>query len=412
MINFRMLKLSDLFLWAAVGALLAIGLAAIFSSTYQLQLKAGGDPFLFVTKQSLALLLGLVGLGLFCYLDYQRLRAAAPYLYLLVIFLLVAILFTGAGVSGAQRWFQLGFFSFQPSEIAKLVLIIALAAFLTRERGIRSVWAVGLLLGLVGLPFLLIFKQPDLGTALVFFAILLGMLAAAETAPLLQILLITPVISLLLRPIFPLWLIYLAAVALALFLTQARWFHWLTVLGSNVGVGIALPFLWGMLKSYQRQRIVAFLNPGADPLGAGYHTLQSKIAIGGGGFLGKGFLQGSQTQLQFIPEQFSDFIFSVVGEEFGLLGALLVLSLFGLIVWRGLVIAAGARDSFGRLLAYGIVTMLVFHFGANVGMALGVLPVVGIPLPFLSYGGSSLVMNLAGLGILQSIAMRRQKLIF
>jgi rod shape determining protein RodA len=412
MINFRMLKLSDPLLWLAVGGLLVIGFLAIFSATYQLQLKGGGDPFIFVTKQFLALLLALVGLSIFCYFDYQRLKSAAPFLYGLIIVLLVAVLFSGNGISGAQRWFQFGLFSFQPSELAKLVLIIVLAAFLGRRTELRSGWEALSLLALVGLPFLLIFKQPDLGTALVFFVILIGMLAAADSAPLLLLLLVTPVVSLLLRPLFPLWLIYLWGVALTLFLTRARLFDWVTVLGSNIGVGIALPFLWKTLKSYQRSRIVSFLNPEADPLGAGYHTLQSKIAIGSGGLLGKGFLHGSQTQLQFIPEQFSDFIFSVVGEEFGFLGAMVVLGLFGLIVWRGLAIAASARDRFGQLLAYGIVTMLVFHCGANVGMALGILPVVGIPLPFLSYGGSSLFINLAALGILQSISMRRQKLIF
>jgi len=412
MINFRMLRLSDAAIWAAAGALLFIGFLAIFSASYMMQAKAGTEPLLLVTRQFLALLVALSGLAFFCYLDYRHLQKAAPFLYLLVVGLLVAVLLAGSGASGAQRWFQLGFFSFQPSEVAKLVLIIALAAFLGRGKEFRSGWEAPALLALVGLPFLLIFKQPDLGTALVLFAILLGMLAAADSAPLLLLLLVTPVLSILLRPLLFLWLLYLFSVALALFLTRARTFDWLAVLGLNIGVGVALPFLWGTLKSYQRLRIVAFLNPGADPLGAGYHTLQSKIAIGSGGLLGKGFLRGSQTQLQFIPEQFSDFIFSVVGEEFGLLGALLVLALFGLLIWRGLVIAGAARDRFGKLLAYGIVTMLLFHCGANIGMALGILPVVGIPLPLLSYGGTSLFMNLCALGILQSISMRRQKLLF
>jgi rod shape determining protein RodA len=412
MINFRMLRLSDPLLWAAVGTLLMIGFFAIFSSTYQLQLKEGAEPLQFVIKQFIALLVALVGMAFFCYFDYRHLRRAAPVLYALVLLLLVAVLFSGAGASGAQRWFQLGLFTFQPSELAKLVLIITLAVFLGRDRRPLSAWEVLSLLALVGLPFLLIFKQPDLGTALVFFAILIGMLTAAESPPLLLIMLVTPVLSLLVRPLFFLWLFYLCSLALALFLTRARTIDWLAVLGLNFGVGAAFPVLWGMLKPYQRLRISSFLNPAADPLGAGYHTIQSKIAIGSGGLIGKGFLHGSQTQLQFIPEQFSDFIFSVIGEEFGLLGSLFVLGLFGLVVWRGLAIAVAARDNLGRLLAYGIVTMLVFHLGANVGMALGILPVVGIPLPFLSYGGSSLFMNLAAVGILQNISMRRQKLLF
>ena len=407
-----MLKLSDPLLWVSVGGLLVIGFLAIFSTTFRMQLRIGVDPLIFVKRHFISFIVAAVGAGIFTYLDYKHLRKAAPYFYAGVLLLLVLILFSGSSASGAQRWIGLGPFSFQPSEISKLALIIVLSSFLNGRRKINSVWEAAGFISMVGLPFLLIFKQPDLGTALSFLAILIGMLAASDASPKLLILLVTPFISLLLRPFFYLWIVYLIIVAGALFLSRAKTWDWILILGINIGVGIALPFLWSMLKGYQRMRITAFLNPAADPFGAGYHTLQSKIAIGSGGFFGKGFLQGTQTQLQFIPEQHSDFIFSVVGEEFGFVGAVVVLGLFGVFISRALIIAVQARDYFGRMLASGIASMTIFHVLANLGMAVGLLPVVGIPLPFLSFGGSSLFMNIAAVGILQSIAMRRQKLLF
>jgi rod shape determining protein RodA len=407
-----MLKLSDPLLWFSAGGLVLIGFLSIFSATFQMQIRAGADPFLFVKRHFFSFMLAVIGSGIFSYLDYRHLKKAAIFLYGLTLLLLIMVVFGGSSTAGAQRWFQLGMFSFQPSEISKLTLIIALAAFLSDRKKIGNLWEAVSLLVLVGLPFLLIFKQPDLGTALVFLIILIGMLAASEASPRLLVLLATPFISILLRPILFLWIVYLLALAVILFLTRAKVGDWILVLGINIGVGIALPFIWGMLKAYQRLRIVAFLNPAADPFGAGYHTLQSLIAIGSGGIFGKGFLHGSQTQLQFIPEQHSDFVFSVVGEEFGFIGAAILLGLFGILIWRSLTIAEQSRDFLGKLLASGVASMTVFHVLANMGMAMGLLPVVGIPLPFVSYGGSSLLMNMVALGILQSIAMRRQKLIF
>jgi rod shape determining protein RodA len=411
MINFRMLKLSDPWLWASAGALIIIGLFAIFSSTYSLQLKLGGDSLAYVKRQLFSLLVGGVGLAVFAYLDYRHLKKAAPLFYAVMLLVLAVVLFAGDTAQGAQRWFQIGSFSFQPSELSKIVLVITLAAFFSLRKKLELLDS-GILLALVGLPFLLIFKQPDLGTALVFAVILLGMLTSSGSSSKLVVLLVTPMISVLLRPLFFVWLAYLAALVIVLFLTRSSVWDWVMILGVNIGVGIAMPFIWGMLKSYQKMRIVAFLNPGADPHGAGYHSLQSRIAVGSGGIFGRGFLRGTQTQLQFIPEQHSDFIFSVIGEEFGFLGASLVLSLFGVFIWRAFAIAGQAADLFGNLLASGIAVMAGFHVFVNVGMTLGLLPVVGMPLPFVGFGGSSLLLNLISLGILQSIYMRRQKIIF
>jgi len=412
MINFRMLKLSDGLLWLATGGLILISFLAIFSSTYGMQIKLGGDPLLFVKKQFLSLLIASVALIFFMYIDYKHLKRISIFLYGATILVLFLVLFSGASAQGAQRWFHLGPLSFQPSELSKIMIIVSLAAFLGDHQRISRLSDAMKLLLLVGLPFLFIFKQPDLGTALVFILILIGMLAASEASPQLLLFILTPIFSIILRPFFFWWLLYLAVLVLALFLVRASFWEWIFILGFNVAVGIAVPFIWGMLKAYQKLRILTFLNPAADPYGAGYHSLQSIIAVGSGGLLGKGFLQGTQTQLQFIPEQHSDFIFSVIAEEFGFIGSLLVIVFFALLVFRSLVIASQARDYFGFLLASGIAVMTTFHVSANIGMAVGLLPVVGMPLPLVSFGGSALFMNFAAIGMLQSIAIRRQKIIF
>ncbi|MBI5400188.1 rod shape-determining protein RodA [Candidatus Saganbacteria bacterium] len=412
MINLRMLKVSDFWLWGALVGLLCFSLLAIFSSTFSAQLKIHGAALLYVKRQFGALLVGLLCLSGLAYLDYQHLKKAAPLLYLLMILMLAAVIFAGAAGMGAQRWFQIGSLSFQPSELAKIILIIGLAAFFSERSKLENGLDTAALLMMVGIPFLLIFKQPDLGTALVFLVILIGMLAYSWASPKLLILIVTPLISIVLRPLFGVWLIYLLTMALILFLTRATIWDWLLILGLNIVVGVAVPFIWVLLKPYQQQRLITFLNPGADPYGTGYHSLQSQIAIGSGGLWGKGFLHGTQTQLQFIPEQHSDFIFSAIGEEFGLIGAGFVLSLLMVMVWRAFVIAAEAENIFGSLLAAGIGAMTSFHTIANVGMTVGLLPVVGIPLPFISYGGTSLVLNMMALGILQSIYMRRKKILF
>ena len=412
MINFRMLKLSDLLLWSAAGVLILIGFLAIFSTTHSMQIKLGGDPLFFVKRQLFSLCVGLIGMAIFAYMDYKHLKKLSPLFYLVMLALLGFILFIGASSQGAQRWFQLGPFSFQPSELSKIIIVISLAAFFSERQKLKNFWGAVFLLALVGIPAFLVFRQPDLGTALVFVFILVGMLAASGSSPKLLVLLVSPMISILLRPFPYVWIAYLLIMAVVLFLTRASFWDWILILGINIAVGIAMPYIWGMLKSYQQQRILSFINPGSDPHGAGYHSLQSRIAIGSGGIFGRGFLGGSQTQLQFIPEQHSDFIFSAIGEEFGFIGAGIVLSLFAVIIWRTFVIASGARDVFGSLLASGIAVMTGFHVFANTGMALGILPIVGMPLPFLSFGGSSLVMNMISIGILQSIVMRRKKIIF
>ncbi|MCX5751433.1 MAG: rod shape-determining protein RodA [Candidatus Saganbacteria bacterium] len=413
MISFRMLRHSDRSLWFCAGALLVIGFLALFSATYMTGIKSGGDPFFFVRRQFSSLFIAILAMGFGAYLDVTYYKKLSPWIYGVMIFSLLAVMFIGSSAAGAQRWISLGFFKFQPSEFSKLMSIMVIAAYLENKRGkIKEVLQLLPFLAMVAIPCLLIFKQPDLGTALVVIAISLGMLGFAEASPVLFVLLLTPFVSIVLSPFLWAWIIYLAILFLTLYLFRVRIFEFILAMGINIGVGLAFPLIWGMLRDYQRMRILSFLNPGLDPYGVGYHTLQSKIAIGSGFLFGKGFLHGTQTQLQFIPVQQSDFIFAVIGEEWGFIGGLVLLALFLVIVYRAFALAFETRDSFSSFVAAGIGVMILFHVFVNIGMTTGMLPVVGIPLPLVSFGGSSLVVTLMSIGILQSIAMRRHKLIF
>jgi rod shape determining protein RodA len=300
----------------------------------------------------------------------------------------------------------------QPSEFAKLALIVTLAKLLSMRtaKDPRTLIPVAMH---VGIPFALIFKQPDLGTALVFTAITIGMLFWAGLPGAWLFVLASPILSLATSAIgWPLWLAYLIVLGLWC------WRFFRSHLGIKIGVmamnvvgAFAIPVVWGMLKPYQRQRLVVFMNPEGDPLGSGYHIIQSKVAIGSGGLWGKGLFQGTQTQLHFIPEQHTDFIFSVIGEELGFIGCLGLIALFVFLAWRGIVIAQRAKDDFGSLMAVGVVSMFLFHVFVNIGMTTGIMPVTGIPLPFISAGGTSLLTNMAAVGLILSVSIRRRKLI-
>ena len=409
MINLRMLRVSDKSMFVSIFILVAIGLVMIASTTYFSELKAGRDALFYIKRQFGAFIFGFLLMGAAAYFDYRHLKRFAPLLYISMIFLLLAGHFFGVASQGAQRWIYLGPFSFQPSEVAKLIMIITLAAFFDIRKE-KSDMISPLLLTAV--PFFLVFKQPDLGTALVIGVLAVGMLLWNKNSPVLLTMAVSPFLSIVLSRNLYVWIIYLFVLWLLLYFSRVKTFDMLLIMGLNIGAGAAFPVLWGMLKGYQQMRIVTFLNPGLDPHGLGYHTLQSTIAIGGGGLFGQGLFHGSQTQLQFIPIQHSDFIFSAIGEELGLVGSLMVLLLFLNIIWRAIVLAEESEDYFGSIFAAGAAIFIGFHALVNMGMTMGILPVVGIPLPFVSYGGTSLVVNMTVIGILQSIAMRRQKLIF
>ncbi|MBN3872087.1 MAG: rod shape-determining protein RodA [Nostoc sp.] len=353
--------------------------------------------------------------------------------YALTNFSLIAVMIAGTSAKGAQRWISIAGFNVQPSEFAKVGMIITLAALLHR-RTASSIEGVFRVLAITAIPWGLVFLQPDLATSLVFGAIVLGMLYWANANPGWLILMISPVVAAILfsiswplaEPIVlfkglpfgplafgPLGLIWSVAMAIVGWRTLP-WHRFgfgaisawsLNILGGELGV-----FAWNhILKPYQKDRLTVFINPDHYPLGAGYHLIQSRIAIGAGGVWGWGLFKGPMTQLNFVPEQHTDFIFSAVGEEFGFVGCLVVLFVFSLICLRLLHVAQTAKDNFGSLLAIGVFSMIMFQVIVNVGMTVGLAPVAGIPLPWMSYGRSAMLTNFISLGIVESVANFRQR---
>ncbi|MCC5656717.1 rod shape-determining protein RodA [Nostoc sp. XA010] len=348
--------------------------------------------------------------------------------YALTNFSLIAVMIAGTSAKGAQRWISIAGFNVQPSEFAKIGMIITLAALLHR-RTASTLEGVFRVLAITAIPWGLVFLQPDLATSLVFGAIVLGMLYWANANPGWLILMISPVVAAILfsiswplsEPIVlfkelsfgPLGILWSFAMAIVGWQTLPwRQFGlsaigaWtLNILGGELGV-----FAWNhVLKEYQKDRLTVFMNPDHDPLGAGYHLIQSRIAIGAGEIWGWGLFKGPMTQLNFVPEQHTDFIFSAVGEEFGFVGCLVVLFAFCLICFRLLHVAQTAKDNFGSLLAIGVLSMIVFQLIVNVGMTVGLAPVAGIPLPWMSYGRSAMLTNFISLGIVESVANFRQR---
>lgn len=327
--------------------------------------------------------------------------------------LLIVVIIMGTSAKGAQRWITVGGFNLQPSEFAKLAVIITLAAILSNN-GASTIKSLTRALAVTSVPWVLVFIQPDLGTSLVFGAIVLGMLYWGNANPGWLILLISPLFSAILFNLYlPGWFMWVALMTLIAWLTMPwRWWSALGAIAVNLISGQLGTVLWGLLKDYQKDRLILFLDPDKDPLGGGYHLIQSRIAIGAGQLWGRGLHQGTQTQLHFIPEQHTDFIFSAIGEELGFVGCIAVLISFWLICWRLIAIAESAKDNFGSLLAIGVLTMIVFQVIVNISMTLGLAPVTGIPLPWVSYGRSAMLKNFIALGIVESVANYRQRMRF
>ncbi|MCX7781057.1 MAG: rod shape-determining protein RodA [Negativicutes bacterium] len=368
MLSRRLLKKLDFMLITVTLLLIATSLVIIGSATHIN--NPSEDRYWYVERQGLFALANFLLIFVMLHFDYKALSKYANILYGINLFMLLAVMFVGTSALGAQRWIQIGPISLQPSEFSKIIMIICLAHMLDKRTGrLNTIKDVLPIFIYVGVPFLLVLKQPDLGTSLVFMAILFGML-------------------------------FVAGINMRLLM-------------GIFAAGIAfMPIFWHFLKDYQKMRLLVFINPNVDPLGSGYHIIQSKIAIGSGLLFGKGLFGGTQSQLNFLPENHTDFIFAVIGEELGFVGASLVLMLYLILLYRGIKIAGAARDNFGTLLAAGIVSMLAFHVLVNVGMTAGIMPVTGIPLPLMSYGVSALTTNLVSLGILLNIYMRRQKILF
>jgi rod shape determining protein RodA len=324
--------------------------------------------------------------------------------------LLVAVDFLGSSAKGAQRWISIAGFNFQPSEFAKVGLIITLAAILHR-RPANTLPTFLRALAITIPPWLLVFIQPDLGTSLVFGAIALGMLYWANANPGWLLLLVSPLVAAIVYSFsVPLWIIWAVVMGIVAWLTMPwRWVSSVLAIGINVAAGLLGQVLWHVLKDYQKDRLIVFLNPDKYPLGAGYHLIQSRIAIGAGELWGQGLNQGTQTQLNFIPEQHTDFIFSSIGEELGFVGSICLLLTFLFLCWRLLKIARQAPNNFGSLLVIGIFSMIGFQSIVNISMTIGIAPVTGIPLPWISYGGSALISNFIAIGLVESVANCRRR---
>jgi len=374
----RLLKNLDWALIAITLILIAAGIVIVYSATRENPALTGGDPFAYAKKQIIAAIIGIamvVGLMSF---DYHLSERVYYGMYIFNLLLLIAVLVFGKEVNGAKSWFHIGPLGIQPSEFAKIILILTLARHLSTKDSLSSFYDLISPFMLIGIPLGFIMLQPDLGTAMVLVAILFGMLYLAGARPK-----------------------HLGAIVLSVVAIVVVW----ALLSTFFGV----PF---PLKPYQIARLTAFVSPEKYYDGAGYNVIQSMTAVGSGRFLGKGLFNSTQGRLGFLPEHHTDFIFAIFGEEFGFLGSFLLLLGYFLLIWRGIKIASQAKDLYGSLIAGGVVSMFLFHVLINVGMNIGIMPITGIPLPFISAGGSSMMVNLVGVGLLLNVWSRRQKIMF
>jgi len=360
MIDRRLFTHFDWTILSVILALVAVGFASIYSATHAHMPSIYTKDIYWIVIGSALMLAAIV-------LNYSYLERFSYVFYGFSLLLLVAVFFIGSSFSGAKRWISLGFFTLQPSEFAKLALIIMLARHFNeklihdRGMGLKDL-AVPAVIMIV--PFLLIAKQPDLGTGII------------------------------------LWMIFWSMAFIVKIRTKV-------IAGLGALFAAMAPFGWHFLKDYQKARITSFMSPESDPLGSGYHVMQSKIAIGSGGFFGKGFMEGTQGKLMFLPEHHTDFIFASLAEEWGFAGAAVVLGLFLALIISGVNTANSSKDRFGFLVAFGITAMFFWQIIINLGMVAGILPVVGVPLPFISYGGSFLITSMIAAGLLLNINMRR-----
>jgi rod shape determining protein RodA len=360
MMEFRMLRQFDWLLFLSMLVLIGLGILIIYSATYQ---TVRADLY---ARQLQWFALAMVSFFVLLQIDYHVLTDFSLLLYLFALALLVAVLFFGRRISGAKSWFALGYFNFQPSEIAKIASILLLGRYLADESRQNLVFKDFLMAGLImGIPMFLIILQPDMGTTITF----------------------------------------LPPLILMMFLAGMRYRLILLALISGIS---ALPLFWLFLKPYQKNRLLTFVDPTIDPLGSGYQILQSKIAVGSGRILGKGlFSKETQAYLNYIPEKQTDFIFSIHAEDFGLVGVLIALGLYFILLYRMLQAAMTARDRVGTFVIMGIMSIFFFHVVVNIGMVIGLMPITGLPLPLMSYGGSSLMSTIIGLAIIINIRMRR-----
>jgi rod shape determining protein RodA len=385
--------------------LTAIGLASIYSATYDTGVS------LYFHRQLMWALLGVVGMTVMLFVSPRSIEMFAVIIHIAILGVLMVVPFFGKTVAGTTAWLELGPFSFQPSEIAKITTILVLALYLSKHKTTIKSYKTLIVAGLiVAFPMGLVLMQADVGTSLIFFLMYIPVVYWAGASPFVVLILIAPFFIGLAALIgTTALLIALGVLLIALMLLRENGFLKAVVFGMNSAIAVSVQFFYERLAPHQQNRISNFIDPGSDPLGVGYNVIQSKVAIGSGGLTGKGFLNGTQTQLNFIPAQWTDFIFCVPGEEFGFIGAAIVLLLLGIIFLRGIRIAAIVKNKFASLVTIGFIGILFFHTIINVGMTIGLTPVIGIPLPFLSYGGSALFSKMIMIGMLSAFYANRKE---
>ena len=404
-IDYHLKDKFDFGLLFPVVILFSLGLAAIYSSTFNNTLAQGNFE-----KQ---LIWGIVAFVIF-FVTYSLpsniFKQSAVTFYLVSLFSLVVVMLIGKKVSGAQSWIAIGSFGFQPSEFAKIGTILMLSRFLSRNNfDIESFKDLLIALGIGFVPVLLILLEPDMGTAIVFLSMIIILVFWKGISVFAMFVVLSPAFVAV-SSLFGLYYFLgaLFIVIALLFVFRENFFFSGSIFALNLASGFFADYVYKALSPHQQNRIQAFIDPMSDPLGSGYNSIQAQVAIGSGGFLGKGFLAGNQTQLQFIPEQWTDFIYCVIGEEFGFIGAIVMVGLFTFLFLRILKISFSSRDEFLSLTAVGILSIYFTHFIINIGMVVGVIPIIGLPLPFVSYGGSSLLVNMIMLGILANIYRTRK----
>lgn len=404
-INYKLRDRFDLAIFLPVLFLIAAGLIAIYSSTVN-HPTASGNFF----KQISFVVISLIVFFIAFNFPQQWLKTISIPSYVASIIFLVAVLAFGKVVYGAKSWFGIGGFGFQPSEFAKLGTIFMLSYWLTyKNRDINNLLDILIALAIGLVPIGLILIEPDMGTAIVFGFITLTLVFWSGISLFGIFVVLSPGFVIFASLFgFSAAIAALLLVVAALFFFKRDLFNSITVFVLNLASIFFFDYVFRILKPHQQKRISSFLDPLADPLGSGYNALQAKVAIGSGGFTGKGFLQGNQTQLRFIPQQWTDFIYCVIGEEFGFIGSMIIVILFFIIFLRLFNVASLAKDKFSVLIVIGILTTMFAHFAINIGMNLGITPVIGLPLPFLSYGGSSLIVNMMMIGLVLNIYKNRK----
>ncbi|HQA61143.1 MAG: rod shape-determining protein RodA [Tepidanaerobacteraceae bacterium] len=364
--NRKLLKNIEYPVLIAIVLLTILSVVIISSATHA---TSPEGSFRTARMQVMWFLAGLVAMFFVISIDYHSFAHWSNVIYVINILVLLLVLFSGEEGGGAQRWIGIGSFRLQPSEFAKLALVITLSRHLEKKKSLNTLQDLLTVFLHMAVPMMLIARQPDLGTALVLVAMTFGMM-------------------------------FIAGISYKM-------------LAGIISAGIlSLPLFWQILKPYQRDRILVFFNPYLDPLGKGYHVIQSKIAIGSGKLFGKGLYQGTQSQLDFLPVKHTDFIFAVLGEELGFVGGVILISLYFMLLYYSIRVAFKARDLLGTYMVVGVISMWAFQILVNIGMNVGIMPVTGIPLPFMSYGGSSFIMNMMAAGLVLNVGMRRQKILF